>query len=175
MDAQGALWEAFHDQLARMRFQYRELDKELDNLSPEDAHDLGRRAAMAVLGPLMWQLAVGERWDVRHAAEFLGVSRQALYKRLGSGTALGVPGRGTTWFPTWQFDPDQRIVRPVTAHIVAAFRDADPAIEAQVIAAWATHVNRLLDEMTPADWIATGKPDDLVVTAARRAAAGLAA
>jgi hypothetical protein len=175
VDAESALWEAFQDQFSRMRYEYPGLDKELANLAVEDAQDLGRRGAAAVLGPLMWQLAVGERWDVRQVAEFLGVSRQALYKRLSSGTALGVPGRGTTWFPTWQLDPDQRIIRPVTALIVSAFRDADPKVEAHVIAAWATHTNRLLEGKTPAERIMDGKADEAVAVAARRAAAGLAA
>lgn len=158
-----------------MRFENPELDKELDELPVEEAQEFGRRAAVAALAPLVWQLAVGDRWDVRHAAEFLGVSRQALYKRLAAGTALGVAGRGTTWFPTWQFDRDQQIVRAVTAQVVAAFREADPLIESEVIAAWAMHTNSLLGQRTPADWIIGGGSDEAVVTAARRAAAGLAA
>lgn len=175
MDSQGALWEAFHEELSRLRYENSALDKELENLATEEAQDLGRRAAAAVLAPLLWQIAVGDRWDVRHVAEFLGVSRQALYKRLAAGTALGVPGRGTTWFPTWQFEPDQRIIRAVTAQIISAFRDADPQIEGHVIAAWANQANPLLQNRTPADWIAGRGGEHEVVTAARRAAAGLAA
>jgi hypothetical protein len=40
-----------------------------------------------------------------------------------------VPGCGTTWFPVWQFDPRQQIVRAVTGSIVKAFRAADPRID----------------------------------------------
>ena len=161
------LWRLFHDEPA--------LRAELDGLAEEDALELGRQGARAVLAPLAWSAAVADRWDVRRATEFLGISRQALYKRLRNGSALGVPGRGTTWFPVWQFDSRQRIVRAVTGAIIKVFRGADPAIDPLVIGAWATRENRLLGGKSPAVWLAEGGGDEAIVRAAQRAAQGLAA
>lgn len=161
------LWRLFHNEPA--------LRTELDRLLEDEAIELGRQGARAVLAPLAWSAAVADRWDVRRATEFLGISRQALYKRLRNGSALGVPGRGTTWFPVWQFDSRQRIVRAVTGTIIKAFRSADPAIDPLVIGAWATKDNRLLGGKSPAAWLAEGGGDEAVVRAARRAAQGLTA
>lgn len=161
------LWRLFRDEPS--------LQAELDRLSEDEALELGRQGARAVLAPLAWSAAVAERWDVRRATEFLGISRQALYKRLRNGSALGIPGRGTTWFPVWQFDPRQKIVRAVTGSIVKAFRGADPQIDPLVIGAWATKENRFLDGKSPAAWVAADGRDEAVVMAAQRAAQGLAA
>jgi hypothetical protein len=161
------LWRLFRDEPS--------LQAELDRLSEDEALELGRQGARAVLAPLAWSAAVADRWDVRRATEFLGISRQALYKRLRNGSALGIPGRGTTWFPVWQFDPRQKIVRAVTGSIVRAFRGADPQIDPLMIGAWATKENRLLDGKSPAAWVAADGRDEAVVMAARRAAQGLAA
>jgi hypothetical protein len=161
------LWRLFHGEPA--------LRTEFDHLAEEEALELGRQGARAVLAPLAWSAAVADRWDVRRATEFLGISRQALYKRLRNGSALGVPGRGTTWFPVWQFDSRQQIVRAVTGTIIKVFRGADPAIDPLVIGAWATKDNRLLGGKSPAVWLAEGGGDEAVVRAAQRAAQGLAA
>ncbi|MHB1446573.1 MAG: hypothetical protein ACYCTI_02695 [Acidimicrobiales bacterium] len=56
---------------------------------------------------------------------------------LERGTLLGLPGRGTTWFPT--FHLAAHAVRPVVARILAAFAETlgqkpDPLI----VASWAS-------------------------------------
>lgn len=175
MDQFSAIEKGLVEELWRLVHEQPTLQAELDHLSEDQALELGRQGARAVLAPLAWSAAVADRWDVRRATEFLGVSRQALYKRLRNGSALGIPGRGTTWFPVWQFDPRQRIVRAVTGPIIRAFRAADPEIDPLVIGAWATTENRLLDGKSPAAWMAEGGRDEPVVLAARRAAQGLAA
>lgn len=175
MDGHAALLDGLMDELGRLLGASPELAQQLDELDLDQAVELGRRAAGAALAPLAWALAVGDRRDVRWATEFLGVSRQALYKRLRTGSALGVPGRGTTWFPAWQFDLELRIIRSVVGDIVRVFRQADPDVDPQVIAAWANKTNRLLGGATPAEWVAGGRDDAKVVAAARRAARGLAA
>lgn len=148
----------------------------MGSLSKEDALQLGQQAARSIFAPFIWAAQVGDRWDVRRSCEFLNISRQALYKRARSGTALGVPGRGTTYFPVWQFDLDKHLIRQVVGEVISAFRDADDEVDPLVIAAWATAGNRLLDGASPAEWISRGGVDTAaVVTAARRAAAGLAA
>jgi hypothetical protein len=175
MDQFSAIEKGLIEELSRLFKDEPALQAELDHLSEDEALELGRQGARAALAPLAWSAAVADRWDVRRATEFLGVSRQALYKRLRNGSALGIPGRGTTWFPTWQFDTGQRIVRAVTGSIIKAFRLADPQIDPLVIGAWATEENRFLDGKSPAAWVAAGGRDEPVVMAAQRAAQGLAA
>lgn len=58
--------------------------------------------------------------DTTAAGLLLGVTRQALHKAVRAGRLFGVPGRGTMWFPAWQFTPDRR-VRPVVREVLAAF------------------------------------------------------
>jgi len=159
----------------------RELLSEIDvekfppAMGEEELRDLGRRAAQAAVAPLLWSGEVSERWDVRRVTKFLDISRQAVYKRARTGSLLGLQGAGTTWFPVWQFDPDGRVVRPVVASIIEAFRKADPEVDPLVIAAWATARNRYLGGASPAEVVAGAGEDEHVVLAAARAARGLAA
>jgi hypothetical protein len=118
---------------------------------------------------------IGDRWDARRVTEFLDVSRQAVYKRVRTGSLLGLPGSGTTWFPVWQFDPDRRVVRRVVASIITQFRAADPDLDPLVIAAWVTAPHPQLDGASPADEIRRGGNDERVSLLAARAARGLAA
>jgi hypothetical protein len=136
--------------------------------------ELGRQGAFAVFAPLIWKAKIGDRWETTIAAANLGVSRQAIYKRVRNGSLLGVPGRGTTLFPTWQFD-ERNQIRLVVGQIIGAFRDAgedDPL----TIASWATtEQEEDLDGVSPAVWITQNRDSEAVVRAARRAANRLAA
>ncbi len=152
-----------------------ERHKELWDVVPEDAAEYGRRAAGAAVAPVLWAQAIGERHDTAAVTALLGVSRQALHKRSINGTILGVPGRGTTWFPVWQFDATLRDVRPVVGRIIGTFRDQLGTFDPLAVAAWATTPQPDdLDGSTPEDWIISGQNEDRVVEAARRAARALA-
>ena len=74
------------------------------------------------------------------------MSRQALHDRVKRGTLLGVPGRGTTWFPTWQFDLANRSSRPVVAALLQAFRSIDLPLAAVEIASWAQRPQAELED-----------------------------
>jgi hypothetical protein len=171
-DAEAVIYDEFRKELGRLLGRHAGL---LDRVGDGDAVELGRRAAEAALAPLIWGEAVGERWDTTETAEFLGVSRQALHERVRRGTLLGVPGRGVTWFPTWQFDLARRQVRPVVATVLGVFRDLDHPLQAVEVASWARKSRPELEELAPADWIAAGRPDEAVLAAARHSAARLAA
>jgi hypothetical protein len=152
-------------------------DALLDDLLPEKARDYGLRAARVAVAPIIWSQAVGERLDTGQAMELLGVTRQALAKRVQAGSLLGLPGRGTTYYPTWQFDFDRCEVRPITRQILAAFAEEVERPDPYAVAAWATTPqDEDLDGFSPAEWIVKdGDRDERVlVEAARRAAARLA-
>lgn len=176
MDAASAITQGFSMEFGRLLQEHNKaLDEYLGSLDDDQAMDLGRQGARAALAPFIWDTKVGDRWDIRRGCEFLRISRQALYKRVRTGTALGVPGRGTTYFPTWQFDLEKHLIRQVVGEIVRVFREADEDIDPLVIAAWATTENRFLEGATPAEWIRDRRDDHDVILAAHRATAGLAA
>ena len=148
---------------------------QLAALGETELYEWGRRAAQMLAAPFIWDSMVGERWDVRQVTELLDVSRQAVYKRVRTGSLLGLRGPGTTWFPTWQFDPEHRVVRHVVSSIIEAFHKADPDVDPLVIATWATSSNPSLEDKSPAEVVVSGGADQLVARAAGRAARGLAA
>ena len=144
------------------------------DIGREAAERIGREAAEQAVAASAWDGAVGERIDTTQACRLLGVSRQALAKRQHSGSLIGLAGRRISWFPAWQFDHEQRCIRPVVADIVSVFRKhlghADPVL----IAAWATTAQDDLDGCTPAQLAAAGNDGEQLTRAAHRAAARLA-
>src|SRR3954453_17307536 len=145
------------------------------DLLPDRAREYGRRAARIAVAPLVWAQAVGERLDTAQATALLGVTRQALSKRVQAGSLIGVSGRGTTYFPSWQFDLDAGEVRPEVRHVVGSFTEALGRPDPHLIAAWATTAQHEdLDGLPPAEWIVKGGDLDMLIHAARRAAGRLA-
>jgi len=146
----------------------------LGKLDGEEAVRLGRRAAAQVLAAARWAQVVGDRLDTTQVAQLLGVTRQALAKRQLTGSLLGVPGDGTTWYPTWQFDSDEGRIRPEVRDVLGAFRDRLDDIDPLVVAAWATTPqDEDLAGETPAQWLRAGRDQDQLRRAAERAAARL--
>jgi hypothetical protein len=152
-------------------------DSELvKHLHEDEAVRLGREAAEAVLGPLLWRDLMGaDRLDTTQVARLLGVSRQAVHKKVKIGALLGVPGRGTTWFPAWQFDSQRASVRDVVASLLEAWRSADSSeTDAYSVLSWSKTAQPELDGLAPEDWISLQRPPGPVVAAARQAALALA-
>lgn len=87
---------------------------------------------------------------------------------------MGLPGRGVTWFPVWQFDPASRRARPVVPVIRQVFRTMDRPLGPVEIASWAQEAQPELDDASPADWVSSGRSDESVVSSARRIAAQVA-
>ena len=146
----------------------------LGKLDVEEANRLGRRAAAQVLAAARWSQIVGDRLDTTQVSRLLGITRQALAKRQHTGSLLGLPGDGTTWYPTWQFDVDEGRIRPEVRDLIGAFRDRLDDIDPLVIAAWATTPqDEDLAGETPAQWLRAGRDPDQLRQAAERAAARL--
>ncbi len=150
------------------------------DLEPAEAAELGAQAARNLLNGCRWAAAVGERWNTSTVTELLGVSRQALAKRLRNHTLLGLVGTTTTWFPTWQFDRARHEVHDVVRSVLGAFYDLDEDTNPLVIASWAQTAQP--DELvgadgavySPADWVTAGLDDIAVIDCARRTATRLA-
>ena len=93
MDVFAAMEKGFEEELSRLLDAHPVVRDELVRLSEEASLELGRETARTLLAPLIWSAAAGERWDVSRVCAFLGISRQALYKRVRNGSALGKIGR----------------------------------------------------------------------------------
>ena len=146
----------------------------LGKLEDDEAARLGRRAAEQVLAAARWSQVVGDRLDTTQVAQLLGVTRQALAKRQQTGSLLGLPGDGTTWYPTWQLDTDEGRIRPEVRDVLGAFRDRLDDIDPLAVAAWATTPqDEDLAGDTPAQWLRAGRDADQLRHAAERAASRL--
>ena len=173
VDTFAAIEEGLRQELSR--------DKDLwllvEHLSEDEALELGREAGRAVLSPVLLRHMLGEdRFDTSAAARLLQVTRQALHKRARAGRLLGTPGRGTTWYPAWQFDVDGRKLRSSAQAVFAAWMEVlGPISDPETLLAWANSPQPELSDRTPAEWIQEGCEEGPVVEAARRAARKLAA
>src|SRR5579884_444930 len=168
-DALSSIVDGFSRRLGVLMDRHSDL---LSQIGPDEAASLGSEGADAAVAPLLWAAAVGERWNTATVVEFLGFTRQALHKRVVGGSVLGLAGRGTTWFPVWQFDMANHRVIPETADVIAAFRRNVDSFDPLMVASWATTEQPELG-MAPEEWLAAGKDPAEVVRVARRAAAEL--
>lgn len=139
----------------------------------DDAYRYAHNAAMTAFAPILWSAKIGTRWDTFEVTNFLDVTRQAVSKKVRARSLLGIPGRGTTWFPTWQFDPTTNQVRFVVSKILEVFYTADDQLSPLAIASWANTEQPELGT-TPAAWIVDGKDSSAVLQAAEHTAAALA-
>ena len=144
------------------------------DIGREAAERIGREAAEQAVSASAWDAAIGERIDTTHVCRLLNVSRQALAKRQHSGSLVGLTGRRIRWFPKWQFDLEQRRIRPVVTDIVSAFREHLGSADPVLIAAWATTPQDDLDGRTPGQWATDGSDNEQLTLAAHRAAVRLA-
>jgi hypothetical protein len=170
-------WAAIEEGLRRELARHKELEAEIESLDEATALELGREAGRAVLAPLIWRRLLGEdRFDTSAAARLLGVTRQALHKGARARRLLAVPGRGTTWYPAWQFDIEARRVREPAQDMFSAWADVLSAdYDPQTLLAWACAPQPELDNSSPRDWILKDGDRDRLVAAARHGARGLAA
>lgn len=65
-----------------------------------------------------------EDWSTPQVVELLGISRQAVNKRVQARTLLGYRDGRSTRFPSWQFDPETGQPVPEVAELLTAFGEA---------------------------------------------------
>jgi hypothetical protein len=138
------------------------------------AAEIGSEAAHQTITSLRWATAIGDRLDTTMVSQLLGISRQALGKRVAKGSLITIPGNGTSWFPAWQFDRERRSIRPEVLGIVLAFRRILGDVDPLLIASWATTSQDDLEGASPAQWLARNGEPRRVLEAASRAASHLA-
>lgn len=85
-------------------------------------------------------------WTTPQVAHFLGISRQAINRRVKNRTLLGFSGPGVTWFPAWQFDPATEESRPEVTELLAAVPET---VAAQALARWSVKCLDAADEDSP--------------------------
>ncbi|WP_158726628.1 TetR family transcriptional regulator [Tomitella fengzijianii] len=106
----------------------------------------------------------GAEWTTPEVAEFMGISRQAINRRVHSRKLIGYLERGVTRFPRWQFDMANRSVHPEVEELLAAL-DAD--IPLADTARWATLRVAGMDA-TPAELLLIPACKDTALDLARR-------
>lgn len=171
-DVRDALVAGFRERIDAMR------DEAIGALDVSRAHRLGARAAKAALAPVAWDSVIGGRYETADLVEMLGVSRQALAKRVAAGTLVGLPGRGTTLYPTWQFDTaySPARVRPDVAALLAAWVEQAGSLDPYAVVSWSQTEQPEIHGLTPADALAKGDATytDMLILSARVTAARLA-
>jgi hypothetical protein len=163
----------------RVESQLPKFDAALEGLAEAELMKLAHSAATQIVGPLVLRDLLGEdRLDTTKTALLLGVTRQAINKRVHAHTLLGVPGRGTTWFPLWQFDAAHNEVRHVAELVLQVWASFDDAgrlpWNAVRVLSWASATQEELDGSTPGEWISSNGEPEPVLAAARRAGRALA-
>ncbi|MDQ0908738.1 hypothetical protein QFZ22_004723 [Streptomyces canus] len=138
----------------------------LKELPQGDEYTTGFEAAHAALAPIAWSHAVGAKINTGEARKALGgVTRQALAKRVENGSLLGLPGRGTTYYPSWQFDFRRNEIRPAVKRLLRVFKSYDE-YDPFMIASWMTEPNADLDQARPADLIENEEEVDQLIKVA---------
>ena len=100
------------------------------------------------------------------AAVRLGISPQAVSKRLAAGALVALSRGRTRWFPAWQFHEDG--VLPGLADMIAAYPGT-----ALALTVWATSPSADLDGLTPAQAMTRRGGLGRVVAAAQALAAAM--
>lgn len=174
-DALKWMEEGFEQEFSSLLESQPEFGEALAVLGDHDAEELGRRAARAALAPLRWRAVAGEVLDTTQVCELLQISRQAIAKRVRHHSLLAIPGQRTTYFPTWQFDLDRSLVRPVVKDVLRIFNEALGSVDPLVVVSWSRSPQHdELEGLNPQEWIEKGGSVDAVILAAKRAAAALA-
>jgi hypothetical protein len=153
--------EAFEKQLA-------ELDV-LDRVEADsDPERFGRRAALLAASPLLWDREVGPYATSAQLADLLGMSKQAVSKRVHGETLLALPRRNQLLYPLFQFGADGQPL-PGIAEVIRALKDA--VTSTWLIADWLVSRHSELGR-APVEALRDGDVE-AVETAARRYAARL--
>jgi hypothetical protein len=167
-DALDQLKEGFADVLSELQ-----PDLVID-LDRDTARSIGRQAARSILAPLILAAQLGETLDTAAVTDRLGLSRQALAKRLAAGTILGVRGRGTTHYPVWQFTPRLDEVRPELREVFKIFSTELGSLDPYAVAAWLKTPAEELNGLSPHLWLNAKDDPQPVYDAARQTAGRLA-
>lgn len=132
--------------------------------------ELGERAALLAVAGQVWHRHLGPLLTSGDLQKLGGRSRQAVHELVKRRRLLALPARGGALFPAFQVDRRGR-PRPGMAEVLAAF---EGAVESPLtVASWFRTPQPLLDDRTPADWMAAGDDLSRLLAAARRAAAHL--
>jgi hypothetical protein len=147
-DTPVALIGAFDDALSRAAAgEADELDDSLWGPAPTDQELAeARRVAQGALDEAL-ERALAGALTREEAARRLGITPQAVSKRLAAGRLVAVARGRVKRFPRWQFHEDG--VLPGLAQVIAAYPGG-----ALSLTAWATSPSADLDDATPAQALA---------------------
>lgn len=148
-DSYATLNERFRELLSRAFEENPDLH-EVDILVAENAAE---EAARIALSTVKWSRAAGDCYTTSDLVARWDVSRQAIAKRVVTGSLIGLPGKTTTYFPQWQFDDEGRDVRPVVRSILKVFKHYLGRPEPELVASWAATPQPELEGEQPRSWM----------------------
>jgi len=155
----------------------REQFRQYGSTPPMDPQTAGRRAAVQTAASLAWNEAVGPFYDTDGARAALGgVSKQAVSGRVSGRRLLGLrlasdgSGRDRMVYPVWQFSG--QVLRALPRVLEVAGYDPQRPTTGWTIAVWLTTPDPRLEGLTPAEVLARGHSDRVLV-GARGVAASL--
>jgi hypothetical protein len=160
-DKAVAVLAAIEDALARATAadETDDLDEALWGLPPTDDEVAdARRAGQAAVNEAL-PVALTGALSREEAAERLGISPQAVSKRLAARALVALSRGRTRWFPAWQFHEDG--VLPGLADVIDAYPGTPLALTM-----WATTPSSDLDGAAPADVLVRRGGSARVVAAA---------
>jgi hypothetical protein len=135
------------------------LDEMLRGPRPTDEEVIAaRRAGQAAVNEALG-VALADALSREEAAERLGISPQAVSKRLAAGALVALSRGRARWLPAWQFHDDG--VLPGLSDLIAAYPGT-----ALSLTSWATSPSADLGGATPAEAMARRGGPERVVAAA---------
>ncbi|MEE6288516.1 hypothetical protein V2J52_12700 [Georgenia sp. MJ173] len=133
----------------------------------DDLLDLAGRISSALPHESATAEAVGPVYETADLVSWLGISRQALHKRLQRSDMLAMKTADShTIYPAWQFTSDGT-VRPGVAEAVKALA---PVMDDWTRTLWFTGRSPDLDGKSASQWLAEGGDPAVVIASARRRA-----
>lgn len=158
--------------VAAKAFQETLIELGIDEADPAlgDPRALGRRAALLAVAGAAWRRHLGPLLSTKQVAELLGVgTRQAVNDRVQRGRILALSTEDRELaYPAFQFGTTGKPYPAITP-LLEAFAAA--RLSPHTIASWFVTPQAMLDDLTPARWLAEGRDTDSLLTVARRSAA----
>lgn len=107
---------------------------------------------------------VGPFYDTNGLTRWWGVSRQAISKKVATGTVIACQLADGQWvYPVWQFTT----ARTVHPNLISLWKILREAADPWTCAVWLRSPQQELDNRSAVDWVVSGNPNEAPLAVAR--------